>query len=450
MCVRLLFFLPTVFVLAGASSIALSQSNVPTGSFTLQVASFPSKELADKFMIGLVSAGEHPTCATVALQGRGTWTRVFVGLFTRGESARQYGENLIARGLIAEFLVRRAELDQDATRPRRVSRPDGQPASVANRTAGSDNAGEGVGQPARRVENSAGKCTPGARADCPEMPLPVLAATSLGRTPTPRFEAVPRPNPVRLAMRLVTGASGPGIHAQGGFWLSGNTAEGLARLGWIAGEGNSDMIRVEPDGRVRIDEEMLASAAGIECSQVEDPLRAAGFITSNEGLLLLVQLTHARHRYRLHIGSQAPTYGKPLEVTSSVNLDNNYDSRINPFRRQGKKMDNERPPEGFDSLVALNPVARWYNLTNKEWVPAGEVTFHELAEAYAKVEMGLDYLPHGTLAGAHAVALERERLMKSQRPGEDIVVTTGSNRVLRSLEEIRLFFADNPSGTSQR
>ncbi|MFY9573836.1 MAG: hypothetical protein WAV20_20750, partial [Blastocatellia bacterium] len=141
----------------------------------------------------------------------------------------------------------------------------------------------------------------------------------------------------------------------------------------------------------------------------------------------------------------APTSGKDIQVTGSVNIDINYDSRINPYRKNSRKLDFERPPEGFDSLVALNPVARWFNLTTNAMVPVGEITFHELAEAYAKLEQGVDYLDQGSRPGAHTLALERERRLQSQRPEADIVMTVGSNRVLRTEAEIRLFYSEAPT-----
>jgi hypothetical protein len=121
------------------------------------------------------------------------------------------------------------------------------------------------------------------------------------------------------------------------------------------------------------------------------------------------------------------------------NLDNNIDSRITPYRKNGRKLDAERPPAGFDSLIALNPVARWFNLDTNCWVHGGEIVFHELAEAYAKLEFNLDYLDQGLRPGAHGVALLREQRLKLQRPGADIVITTGSNlAACRTEEEIRL------------
>jgi len=267
---------------------------------------------------------------------------------------------------------------------------------------------------------------------------------------------IPRPDPIRLAFRLVTGdarsaGSTPG-QQRGGLWLSGDADEGLSRLRWIAGEENAGLIKLDADLRVRFDMKLLAKLVkrGETRVQVQDPLRAVDYISSNEGLLLLVQVIQGRARYLLHIGRQAPTFGKNVEIPGSINLDNNDDSRINRYRKNGRKLDIERPPAGFDALIALNPAARWFNLNSNSWVQAGEIVFHEIAEAYGKLEQGLDYLDLGSRPGAHALALEREQRLKSQRPRAAIVTTTGSNRLLRSDEEIRLFTAEAITGASQR
>jgi hypothetical protein len=446
-----------LLVTAAGSSTAFSQSSKQTGSFTIQVASFPTKQLADQFMIHLVEAGEHPMCSTVELQGRGDWTRVFVGLFTTSESARRYGQRLIAAGLVTEFLVTRAELSQQATRPRRVVQVDTQSSSNAAPVNSKTRIENIPPSNAKVIAEATGAevCVSGDytredQPECSEMPLPVLTRIGFELAPAPNIKRVPMPDPVALAIALVTRGSSLANRPQGGLWLTGDTAEGMTRLRWMVGEDNEQLIRLDPGGRVWIDKRGLAMVAGLEGDRVDDALCAARFISSNEGLLLIAELSQGSHHYRLHIGTQVPTLGKTLTVGGSVNLDNNFDSRINPYRRDGKKLDVERPPEGFDSLVALNPAARWYNLTTKDWVPSGEIAFHELAEAYAKVELGLDYLLQGTRPGAHAIALERERLLKTQRPHDDVVLTAGSNRVLRSQEEIRLFFADNKEGISQR
>ena len=422
---RLSFFLTALLISAG-SSAALAKSDRAAPHFTLQVASFPDTAQAGRFSVGLVRAGENPVFETVEIEGRGFWTRVFVGLFDTTDAARRCGVTLVARGIIREFLVKKADPILALTRPRRV--------------AGSDS----------KVPSYTGNSGLSAKSSTP---LPIVKAAAFRLAPRVDASLIPRPDPVRLAFKLVTGEvrNAPGATGQrGGLWVSGDAAEGLARLRWIVGEENGGLINLDADGRVRFDMKLLAKAAGRGETRVQDPLRAVEYISSNEGLLLLVQLAQGRYRYLLHVGQQAPTSGKSVETAGSINLDNNVDSRINPYRKNGKKLDGERPPEGFDSLIGLNPVARWFNLSTNCWVQAGEIVFHEIAEAYAKLELGLDYLDHGSRPGAHALALEREQRLKSQRPGADIVITTGSNRLLRTEEEIRIFTAEAAAGVSQR
>jgi len=160
-----------------------------------------------------------------------------------------------------------------------------------------------------------------------------------------------------------------------------------------------------------------------------------------------VQLVQGSSRYRLHIGDVAPTLGATAKVSGSINLDNNFDSRINPYRQNGRKYASEQPPDGFQAMIAINPQAQWYNLTAGAMIQVGHITFHELAEAYAKVELSLDYLPQSLRAGAHNIAIEREQILKRQRPFSNIVLTLGSNRMLKSRAEVRAFYAAS-SGTT--
>lgn len=466
---RLFLVSTAVFVsMLAATAFADAGSDVP---YTIQVGAFPSTDLADKFVIKLVQAGEHPACAGVELQGRGYWTRVFVGLFSTSTAARRYAESLIARGIVDEFLVRRADLDQAIYRPRRVTV--GVP---AERQAAVKQAAYAPGRPQALGEMSlnlrplangndslarnAGKIKVKAQPleaildiqTSASGPLANFRPASFELAPCVNTETIPRPEPVALAFRLIVGetrSSPLPLTDHGGLWLTGDTAEGLGRLQWIAGDKNAELVRVNQDGRVQLDRRLLAKAAGLDRSRVEDPLQAAAYISSNEGLLLLVQLAEGRYRYRIHVGRHVPTLGKTVEITGSINLDRNFDSRINKYRKDGRKLDFEQPPEGFDSLVGMNPVARWFNLSANCWVQSGEILFHELAEAYAKLELGLDYLEHGSEPGAHALAIERERRLKSQRPDANIVLTVGSNRVLRTQEEIRLFYAESVTGASQ-
>lgn len=462
---RLSFFLAALLMSAGPSA-AMSKSDLAAPHFTLQVASFPDTAQAGRCAAGLVSAGEHPVFDTVEIEGRGYWTRVFVGLFDTTDAARRHGVTLVARGVIKEFLVKKAGLNQAATRPRKVAGSDSQvppdtgssalvtKAVLDDRTVfGSPaNPASGMRTETMPINNGRGPSQKVLREHV-RTPLPVVEAAAFRLAPRVDTNLIPRPDPVRLAFKLVAGEvrNAPGAPGQrGGLWVSGDTAEGLARLRWIVGGQNVGLIKLDADGRVRFDMKLLAKAAGRGETRVQDPLQAIEYISSNEGLLLLVQVAQGRYRYLLHIGRQVPTSGKSAETAGSINLDNNVDSRINRYRKNGKKLDGERPPEGFDSLIGLNPVARWFNLSANFWVQAGEIVFHEIAEAYAKLELGLDYLDHGSRPGAHSVALERELRLKSQRPGVDIVITTGTNRLLRTEQEIRLFTAEAAAGVSQR
>jgi len=426
--------------------------------YTLQVASFPSEELANKFVVELVAAGEHPMCATVEVSGRGNWTRVFVGLFDTVASAGRYGEALIGRGVIKEFLVRRADASQAAIRPRKVI--EGQ----TKETASSNDAETKLrrsDQDERCVSNNNNLKSPLQLEASPEgsvfgavesaqLNLPFFPS-SLQMSPPIDTTVIPRPDPIVLALKLIIGdnetlSSDPAVKR--GLWLSGDKDEGLARLRWIVGDENAELLTLEPDGHLRIEAKLLAKAAGLEEPRVEDAVQVATYIASNEGLLLITQLSEGRYRYLFHIGSQISTRGKMLEISAGVNLDNNYDSRINPHRKHCEKLDVERPPVGFDSLVGLNPGTRWVNLRSNSFVPVGEITFHELAEAHAKLELGLGYLDEGSTRGAHALAIEREQRLKSQRPG--VVLTAGSNLVLRTEEDLRLFYTESSRGISQR
>lgn len=462
---RLCVFTAALLISFGASSVPAQEEPAAT-YFTLQVASFPDTELANQFVIQLVREGEHPTCATIELQGRGHWTRVFLGLFPSAQAARRYGDNLKTRGTIVEFLIRKAELNEAVSRPRTVTPRDGASSPTSPTSAPQldgqshpsaslpilssfdvhDDASMQMSLKTRAVEASTARSQPVIRA---ASALPVIAARYTHLASAVDTTRIPRPDPVALAFRLVgqmsstasTPSDASGSSGSGGLWLTGDTAEGLSRLRWIAGEENARLITLDEAGRVQLDRRTLGRAAGLCAVRPRDPLQVADYIVSNEGLLLLVQLAEGSHRYLLHIGNQVPTRGRNVEISGGINLDNNFDSRINPYRKHGKKLDEERPPEGFAAVIALNPVAQWFNLSTRGWVKVGEITLHELAEAHAKVELGLDYLEQGSNPGAHALALQREGRLKSQRPDEDIVLTAGSNRVLRTQQEIRLFYA---------
>jgi len=233
-------------------------------------------------------------------------------------------------------------------------------------------------------------------------------------------------------------SSRSGLNHRGGLWLTGNVQEGMARLAWIAGPENAGLLTIDKSGQVRIDESLLGKKAESSRTQGQSPALALSlYILSNEGLLLLEQLTQGHRKYHLHIGDRVLTAGGEVEVKSVLNLDNNFDGRINSYRPKGVKMPSERPSQGFDALISINPDVVWYNLGYQRVISPGIVTFHELAEAHAKLEYGLEYLPNGLLPGAHSVAVEREFRLQSQRPALHNAITAGENLSINAVQESR-------------
>jgi len=247
------------------------------------------------------------------------------------------------------------------------------------------------------------------------------------------------PDAMRLANQLLAERDGLRVETpsrKGGLYLGGDVTDALSRLEWIVGPENVKLLRLEPDGSVTLNLAKLARTARIEESaRGEVSRRLAKYISDNEGLLLFLQLAKSSHRYLLYLSKRAPTEAGDQVVRSALNLDNNFDSRINPLRRNRVKLSQERPPAGFDSLVAINPNALWFNMDRKKMVTPGNLTFHELAEAHAKLELGFDYLSQGASPGAHDTAIKREERLLSQRPLSNMVITKGTNRSFETAAE---------------
>ncbi|MFL6274425.1 MAG: SPOR domain-containing protein [Blastocatellia bacterium] len=454
---------------------AQGQPAESTFPYTLQVASFPDTGLADQYAEHLSCAGETVGFGTYELAGRGRWTRVYVGSFKSTSEARKYGESLVSRGLIAEYLVKTARELQSLSRPHTVkheplvSRSTAKPnvstapanlskvatseildIRAASAPANSANPKPAVLTTSLQALNSPASLKPGqpprtsaALTDyfipLPDsfLKLPVVSDRALPLVPALDLREIPRPDPVYLAMNLINNRRG----GNGGLWVSGDCQEALERLRYIIGD-HPQLLTLEEKGAVRIDHRLLAEVAGADqVSAEEAPLRIAEYLSDNEGLLLLAQLVEGGQSYLLHIGQRGPVLAGMIDIVGGVNLDNNYDSRINPYRRNGRKLDVERPPQGFDAMIGINPAARWFNLRTNRFVSGGQITFHELAEAHAKVVLSLDYLDQDGRPGAHNVALDREARLKAQRPGDNVVLTLGSNRLFKSDAEVRNFYA---------
>ena len=263
----------------------------------------------------------------------------------------------------------------------------------------------------------------------------------------PAAESPVIPDPVQFALRDIAGAK---AQRTGGLWLAGDIREGFTRLQWIAGQGNADVLQVAADGKLAFSKAALMRVSRADRAGAGASLVLIDYIRANEGLYLIAQLIGSENHYCLYLGQRVPTAGDGIEIDGAINLDNNFDSRINTYRKEGLKLPNECPPDGFDSLVAINPAARWFNLRVKRIVPDGIIVFHELAEALAKVDFGLDYLPEGMRAGAHDTAVQRELKLQSERPGPETVVTLGSNVAFKTTEDFLKFRSEREPTKGRR
>ena len=440
-------------------------ANPANAAFTVQVSAFPTEEMAARFAQNLRRAGERPICVQAQIPGRGLWTRVLTGAFHSIDEARRHGRDLINRGLVNEFLIRNRS---DAGLP------------VNGPASGTDRALECTVEPILGIEGYASgpalnrpvtednsrqtppSSSPGtASLDYittrfvfepasipPSVRQPEALPASLSPTPweplsLTNIDDIPLPNPISLAISEITGAHSK---ARGGLWLGGDIDAALGLLQSITGINNARILTVDSDGRVEVNTNELALASGITGRhQFEAPVQAREYISANEGLLLLIQIVRDSHRYRFEVGGSSNTHGGVVTVNSTVNLDSGFDSRINPRRPRGKKLGCELPPEGFDSLVVVNPSARWINLETGNPIPMWVITFHELAEAYGKVSLGLQYLPNDGRLGAHQVALAREVKLRSERPSANVVLTAGTNVVFKSYVEMAKYVARPPN-----
>ncbi len=142
-------------------------------------------------------------------------------------------------------------------------------------------------------------------------------------------------------------------------------------------------------------------------------------LTKNEGASLLNDVINHKDAngkdvvYSLTVGESVETLAgqislKPTakDTKTMVNLDNNPDNRYT-------KTDKDKPPKGVDDQIGINYAYRDKNsesTTTLKQAPNWTVTFHELAEAYAKIKGNKQY------ADAHQEAINRETKLREQRP----------------------------------
>ena len=165
----------------------------------------------------------------------------------------------------------------------------------------------------------------------------------------------------------------------------------------------------------------IAGAAGARIAVTNGRLDVSGLtaadLSGNEGAALLQQMATSSSVYSYSEGTTIQAAGGPQRVSgAAANLNDRPDSRYSG-RPGGAKVPAELPPAGVNDAVVINPGVPMFERTaagtRGKPVSTGALAFHELAEAYATVDGGQQYLP--LASGSHATAAARERALVSQR-----------------------------------
>jgi RHS repeat-associated protein len=190
---------------------------------------------------------------------------------------------------------------------------------------------------------------------------------------------------------------------------------------------NSPLHFVDPTGKtlslsgdVNEARNQLCLQIGGDCDRISFNAKTNTFtvdlsgidLTQNEGANLLNDVVNSEHHYDLSIGSTVETLGGTVKVGAlNTNLDNNPDNR--PLFKKGK-IDKDKPKKGIDDQIGIDIKAVRFNRKSDnpslETAMPYTVVFHELAEAYAKVDH------HKQYDEAHQEAVEREMKLRGQRP----------------------------------
>ncbi len=177
--------------------------------------------------------------------------------------------------------------------------------------------------------------------------------------------------------------------------LSGDAAAARADLCQIVGADNCSRISVdEKTGVVTFDTKDLDLGA-------------------NAGAALVNDLAQSKSTYDFSEGPTVQTAGGTIKVDYIRNLPLFGDQVSN--RKCNCAADNEKPKTGVDDQVAFNPNNPKITLTSfikSQLAVPYTVAFHELAEAYEKIDGGKG----GTYAAGHNAAIQREDKLRDQRP----------------------------------
>ena len=159
----------------------------------------------------------------------------------------------------------------------------------------------------------------------------------------------------------------------------------------------ADLQQVAGDAANRLSIDAKTGVVGFDTSGLD--------LSKNAGAGLVNDLVGSKNTYDFSIGPTVMTDKGPVKIDYIT-------ANLPTFGDQPK---GGNPPAGVSDIVALyfnNPkVARASN-TNLNVAPEWTVAFHELAEAYEKIDGGKG----GSYAAGHNAALQRELELRDQRP----------------------------------
>jgi len=193
------------------------------------------------------------------------------------------------------------------------------------------------------------------------------------------------------------------------------------QLNLYAYVANNPLRFIDPTGELLIatgdrqaDYKDLCAIAGDDCAnrlKIDEKTGNVTFDTTgldlskNEGAALVNELVNSKNTYEFSEGPTVMTDKGPVKIDYLT-------ANLPTFGDQPK---NGNPRAGVSDVVALyfnNPKVTQASNTNLKAALNFTVAFHELAEAYEKIDGGKG----GSYAAGHNAALQREERLRDQRP----------------------------------
>ena len=131
-------------------------------------------------------------------------------------------------------------------------------------------------------------------------------------------------------------------------------------------------------------------------------------MSKNEGAALVNDLVGSKNTYDFSVGPTIMTDKGPVRIDV---IANNY-ANLPTF---GNQTQIGNPPSGVSDILGLNldnPNMQRGSNTNLQVAPGWTLAFHELAEAFEKIDGGKG----GSYEAGHNAALQRELNLRDQRP----------------------------------